>query len=195
MKNRKVVVQPTTFFFLLWMIASDRTGIGVLTLTAAVVHECGHLLAARLMKIPLRNLRMDLLGARLDVTGRVLSYGEEWLLCAAGPVTSLLFSVFGALFWNLTRYAYLFSGASLLLGLFNLLPIRSFDGGRMLESTLLRFYSVQTVYRTMRGCSFLFLFFIWMIAVYFLLLANDGLSLLFFSMSLFSRFFDGEETL
>lgn len=193
MKNGKIMIQPITFLFLLWMIVSDRTRIGLFTLAAAVLHECGHLTAAKAMKIPLRNLRMDLLGARLDVSGRVLSYGEEWLLCAAGPATSLLGAAFGALFWHATTYAFLFSAASFLLGLLNLLPIRSFDGGRMLETTLLNFCSVQTVFRVMRGCSFLFLFLIWAIAVYFLLLANDGLSLLCFSMSLFSKFFEGED--
>ncbi len=177
---------------LFWMLLSDRAGLGLVTLMAAAVHEGGHLIAARGMHIPLSLLRMDLLGARLDVSGRVLSYGEEWLLCAAGPVASLLFAAAAAPFWRTCEYAALFSCASLILGLLNLLPVRTFDGGRMLESTLLSFFGERVARRVMRGCTFLFLFLIWAGAVYLLLRAGDGLSLLCFSMSLLTRFFEGD---
>ena len=189
MKIRKFLIQPTALLFLVWMIISDRSGIGAMTLFAALLHEGGHFLASKMMNIPLSGIHIDLLGARLDVCGRMLSYGEEWLLCAAGPLTSLLASAVGALFWKYTGAATFFSCVSFLLGVLNLLPIYSFDGGRMLECFLKRFTTVEITRIVMRGCTFLFLFLLWSSAVYFLLRANDGLSLLCFSMSIFSRFF------
>jgi len=185
-------MRPMAFVLLLWMILTDRAGVALVTLAAAMLHEGGHILAAAMMHVPLSVLRMDFLGARLDVSGRVLSYGEEWLLCAAGPVTSLLCSLALSPLWRISSYAVAFSCASLILGLLNLLPIRTFDGGRMLESCLLSFCGEATARSVLRACTFLFLFLIWAVAVYLLLRAGDGLSLLFFSMSLFSRFFEGE---
>ena len=171
------------------LLICDPTGICAAALLAAALHECGHLVAAKGMRIPLRALRVDSLGARLEVSGRMLSYGEEWLLAASGPFASLLFAALAATLWSRLAFATLFSCASLLLGLLNLLPIATFDGGRMLECLLHRLLPVSVTHLTMRLVSFLFLFLLWAGAVYFLLRAGDGLSLFAFSMSLFFHFF------
>ena len=193
MKKRPTLrISPIVALTVALLLLTDRSGVCALTLLAAFLHECGHLLAARVLRIPLGQLRLDFLGARMEVTGRLLSYGEEWLLCAAGPLASLIFAALGALLWRVLPSAQIFSCASLVLGLLNLLPIRTFDGGRMLESLLTCLFSERVAMGVMRVCSFLFLFLLWATAVYFLLRAADGLSLLCFSMSLFVRFFDGE---
>lgn len=185
-------ISPAVAVTILFLLITDRTGVCALTLLAAFFHECGHLLAARLMHIPLRQLRLDFLGARMEVSGRMLSYSEEWLLCAAGPLTSLGSAALAACFWQRLPQAQTFSCASLVLGILNLLPIRTFDGGRMLDATLSHLFGARTALFALRLCSFLFLFLLWSTAVYFLLRAEDGLSLLCFSMSLLFRFFDGE---
>jgi membrane-associated protease RseP (regulator of RpoE activity) len=71
----------------------------------------------------------------------------------------------------------------------NLLPIRTFDGGRMLGALLGKVWGEEVSEAVLRGCSFICLFLIWAASVYFLLRVGDGLSLFCFSMSLFSRFF------
>ena len=190
MRRKRLLIGFPTLVFLTWTLISDRSGIGVSTLLAALLHECGHILAARALKIPLRRLRIDLLGARLEVSGRILSFSEEWLLAAAGPLTSLMCAAFAAPCWSILPMSALFSCASLLLGVLNLLPIRSFDGGRMLESCLLALGKERYARQIMNGSSFVFLFLLWAFAVYFLIRANDGLSLLCFSMSLLTRFFE-----
>ena len=183
-------VSPTVVVLLTLMCVTDRSGISAMTLLAALLHECGHLLAARCMRIPLDGVRLELLGARIDVRGRVLSYGEEWLLCAAGPLFSLLGAAAAAPFWSITSLAQAFSCASLVLGVLNLLPIRTFDGGRMLEVALSAGLDDRTAQKVMAVCSFLFLFLLWAFAVYLLLRAGDGLSLFCFSLSLFLRYFE-----
>lgn len=179
---------------LLGMLLCDRSGVCAVTALAALLHEAGHLLAARLLGIPLGRFRLGLRGARLEVKGRMLSYGEEWLLAAAGPLFSLLGAAGGALFWS-SSAARIFSCASLLLGLLNLLPIRSFDGGRMLAAMLSACLSPRAVCAILRGASFLCLSLLWMTAVYLLLRTGDGISLFCFSMSLFSAFFREAEEL
>lgn len=169
---------------------ADRTGLGIATLCAALFHECGHLLAARWMGIPFRSLRIDFNGARLEIGGRMPSFGEEWLLAASGPIASLLGAALGALFWRTLPVSVYFSCASLLLGILNLLPIRSFDGGRMLECMLARCLSVRMLDWVMKLTSFLFLFLLWATAVYFLIRVGNGISLFFFSLSLFLRFLE-----
>jgi hypothetical protein len=72
------------------------------------------------------------------------------------------------------------------------MPIRTFDGGRMLECFLGRFFGSAVARPVMRATSFVFLFLLWASAVYFLLRVGDGLSLFCFSVGLLLRFFDGE---
>lgn len=191
MKKRRT---PLIAALVLLMTVADRSGLCGITVIAAALHECGHLAAARAMKIPLGDFRLGLLGARLTVKGRILSYGEEWLLAAAGPLASLLCAAAGAPLFGRFPAVMTFSGVSLLLGCLNLLPIRTFDGGRMLECGIAGLWGVRAAERVLCGTSFLFLFLLWGSAVYFLLKAGDGLSLLFFSMTLFGRFFSEESS-
>ena len=195
MKKRRwrLHVSPPVAIALGVMILTDRTGVSLLTVLAALLHECGHLAAARLLRIAPGQMRLDFLGARMEITGRVLSYGEEWLLCAAGPLASLVAAAGAATLWGVSAHARIFSCASLVLGLLNLLPIRTFDGGRMLECFLSACFSERVSRGVMRACTAVLLFLLWAISAYFLLRVGDGLSLFCFSMSLFFRFFDGEK--
>lgn len=70
----------------------------------------------------------------------------------------------------------------------NLLPIRAFDGGRMLACALSARWDPAVADRVLTATSLLFLLLLFAAASYFLLRAGDGLSLWCFSMSLFSRF-------
>ncbi len=192
MKRKRLLIQPLALIYLLWLLVIDKSGIAAMSLLAAALHEVGHLLAAHFLKIPIRAMRFDLLGARIDVKGRILSYGEEWLLCMSGPLSSLLFSLIGSFFWSHTKLAIAFSCASLLLGLLNLLPIQTFDGGRMLECALLSFATPQKVSAILRGCTFLFLWLLWAFSAYLMIKIADGISLFFFTLTLLARFFEGK---
>ena len=108
-----------TLFALLSFL--DTTGFTVMTLLAILLHEAGHLLAAKRLGIPWRGFSMDFTGARMEISGRMISFFEEWLLSAAGPFAGLIFAALGAIFWKYTQWAVWFSCASLLLSLLNLL--------------------------------------------------------------------------
>ena len=194
MKTRKAFkIQPLALIYLFCMVLCDRSGVAVMSILAAALHEVGHFAAARLLHIPVRAMRLDLLGARIDVNGRILSYGEEWLLCVAGPLASLVFSLVGSFFWSHSKLAVIFSCASLLLGVLNLLPIQTFDGGRMLECALLHFSTPQKASAILKGCTFLFLWLLWVFSVYLMLKIADGITLFFFSLCLLARFLESRE--
>ena len=65
-------------------------------------------------------------------TSGEMSYGQEWLATAAGPVSNLLLAVVIAAFGRRWEPAYLFAGAQAVLGVFNLLPIAPLDGSVLL---------------------------------------------------------------
>lgn len=96
-------------------------------LGAALFHELGHFLALCLMKKKPLRLSLTFTGAAMETPA--LSYRQTICAAGAGPAFSLLLGLLFPLTPVLSAY-------SLLLGLFNLLPIPGLDGGRMLESFL-----------------------------------------------------------
>jgi membrane-associated protease RseP (regulator of RpoE activity) len=148
------------------------------------------LLAARALRIPIRRITLDLFGAEITPAAAVSSYAAELLLCLAGPAASLVSAL---LLWAVplpfTREA---AAASLLLGLLNLLPIRSFDGGHVLECVL----ALLPAKHAHLGCSrlsgwtsLLCFLFLWSFSSALLLIAGRGLPAFLFSLSLLPRIF------
>ena len=103
-------------------------GVLPLVFLSALCHELGHLAALRLAGAEVERLRLTAFGAEIRADTRYLPYPREILCTLAGPAVNL------ALALVLARAAgdYVLAGANLLLGLFNLLPIPSLDGGRAL---------------------------------------------------------------
>lgn len=102
-------------------------------LSAAAVHELGHLLALRFFRVPVTRFRLCIFGAELQADRGRLSYGQDLAVLLAGPGINLLCG--WALSWAARGrgWMYLAAGAHLLLGLFNLLPVRTLDGGQALR--------------------------------------------------------------
>ena len=110
--------------FLLWVVV------------AVAVHEAGHILAIRALGGG-SSLQLTGVGAVLRTRRAGLcSYREECLVALAGPLASLLLAL-GAGTWARVfggADAYLLTGISLALGVFNLLPAGPLDGGRVLRA-------------------------------------------------------------
>ena len=62
---KKVKIEASALLMLAAMIMSDRAEILVLYYLSAGLHECGHLAAAKLMKIRIREIIFDYSGVRI----------------------------------------------------------------------------------------------------------------------------------
>ena len=173
-------------FFLSFLLLFEKDLI-LPSLLAAAFHECGHLLFARLLRVPISELSLDLFGARITVSSGLISYGSEFLLALAGPLFSFLLA--SLIQVPLGSFLSSLKEASLFLGALNLLPIRGFDGGRMLTSFVLRFFSPSVATFLDRLLTGAFLIFLWGISVYLLLVKSGGLPLFVFSVGVFSKIF------
>ena len=185
-----------TPLFIAFLLFSSNRIYTLLGLLAAALHELGHIAAAKLVSIRLSSLSLDLLGARLTTERRLTSYKDEIILCAAGPLVN--FAVSTTVFLILPNinnasafYEYMsfFATASAALGILNLLPIKSFDGGRILECILCRFSGERPALRALSVLSFVSCFSLWCLSVYLIIKTGNSLSLFVFSVSLFSRIF------
>jgi Zn-dependent protease len=122
----------------------------LLALLGAVVHEIGHVLAARARRAPHGPTILYFFGG-VDASDRPLSTpGDEAVVAAAGPVASLLAAAaLGALAIGTTTLTGIApavlaealvvgAGFSLLIGLANLLPGDPLDGGRIVHGAAWR---------------------------------------------------------
>ena len=102
-------------------------------LSAALVHELGHYAVLRKLRVEVTAIHISPFGAKMCTDDqRKLSYGGEMLAVMAGPMCNLLLALLLAWAGKYSEVAYLFSGAQLVSGLFNLLPIHPLDGSRFL---------------------------------------------------------------
>lgn len=191
-QSPRVVCDRFSLVILAAMCLRGHPSHTVSLLIAAALHEGGHLLAARLCRIPLASLRISILGARLELCDPLLPYRDEWLLCAAGPLSSLLAAAAaGALARCGAGGEVLrdFAMISLTLGAVNLLPIGWLDGGRMFRVTCMQLLPPRVAEAVLWLVSFAFFLLLWMTSVYLLLRVGNTLTLFAFSFSLFVRFF------
>ena len=130
-------VHASWSFFLLVLLAAviSPAEIVVSVLLAAALHECGHLLALRVYRVPVEGLRLSALGAVLYARGaRRLSYGRELIVTLAGCGMNIFCGVLTALLALRLSWVegFVLAGAHILLAAFNLLPIPPLDGARAL---------------------------------------------------------------
>ena len=158
-------------------------------LLAAAIHECGHILAARVCNIPLYEMKLGIFGASLSASSGLCSYKKEMILAAAGPffnflTTALLYPII-----KNTGLGELFLVASLFLGILNLLPVADLDGGRILYCFICQKGSPKVASAVCSVLSFLCVLCLWLLSVYLLLRRSSSLSLFIFSISLFAKIF------
>lgn len=158
-RKKRVAVSVEPGFLLLAGILfylDQSVGILIWGVLAAVLHELGHILAARCFGGRAEVLSLAVTGAELKFSyPAVLSYGAESIVALAGPAANLLVGV-GALLLN----ARLLAMTSIVIGLFNLIPILPLDGGRILSNLLCEFAGIRASECVMTVCAAVFIGFL-----------------------------------
>ena len=189
MKKLKFSISPAMMILLLCMIATTPLKQLSICFAAAAVHELGHILAAKLLSINLSHMKLDVLGAKLGISGMLCSYPAMVALCFAGPFVNLLCFAISFPFFEFSDLLQEFGHASLSLGLLNLIPVQGFDGGRIVNGILSIFLPVTVVEHLCSILGFFSLFCMWMISVWLILRAGTSLTFFVFSCYLFCMLF------
>lgn len=129
----------------------------VLLLASLLFHEYAHVWMAQRNGIPVSQVIMFALGAAalLDDPQLTMTFRPkiELKIAAAGPISSLLLgfiflppAVFCSIYFSgsiISLWLVFMSIISIVLGLFNLLPIYPMDGGRMLNAILSMIFGIR----------------------------------------------------
>ncbi len=156
---------------------------------AAFIHELGHIAAARISDVKFKEMRLSPFGAALIPSSSMGSFYNEIFICVAGPLINFLCVLFALLLPVSCDFLNLFILSSLFLGVLNLLPISSFDGGRILFAIIESHFSFRCARKVLCVSSFLLIFALWTLSLYLLIKTASSLSLFVFSCSLFAKLF------
>ncbi len=194
MKLLKTAEKVLPLVFWVFMIfAFDTPRFAILTIAAALIHEAGHIsfgaLRGQLRLLPSAHPT----GFRIK-TDKFLSYKDELILLIGGPVLNFLaFFLLGILFALTKRTSfYDFAYINLFTAFANLLPVKGYDGYRIIETLILLLKEDATAALTkLRALSFFFTATLLFLSLYFLLKLGEGywISALFF----FSVFVDAKK--
>lgn len=130
-KPVRVTISPSAPLLLALFVLLSSPVLLAALLFAALLHEMGHYVLLRCCGGRVTAIHITALGAEMQAAGR-LSYGGELLAAAAGPVVNLIFAWLLAWLGGQWEVCYLFAGAQLMLGAFNLFPLPALDGGSIL---------------------------------------------------------------
>ena len=124
-------------FLLIVMLALfsfyDRSGTLLLALLSALLHEMGHVLAAQLCGLGVKELEFMLFGIKMVLKkplSLVLIKPKLFVLSAGAAVNIILFILFSFLSYKTAALI------NLATAIFNLLPAKTLDGGRILLEIL-----------------------------------------------------------
>lgn len=154
----------------------------VCPVTAVILHELGHISAIKIFGGRVENLKADVCGANISAMIFDLSRFKRIIVYAAGGVTNIISGLI-----SLYIGYYEFALCSFSLGIVNLLPIKTLDGGCILNEILIgnRFTDILS------GVT---VFSIWIISIVILILTGS-VSLWIFSSCLFYSLYLKEKKL
>ena len=193
----KISVSPSVLLMCGIILLSGNAKKAAIPLSAALVHELGHILFAVAYSLRIKKIELNLFGALIKLPSLSCSYKREAMLAAAGPLANIISAAVAAFILShvgegLREPILYFIVSSLVFAFINLLPAKDFDGGRILSCCLLTSVSPNTVHSILEWASLLCVFFLWSISVYFILRTGSYLSLFVFSGALFARIFTFE---
>lgn len=217
----KISIGPDGFLAVCGVLFSNNSKAGFICLLCAMIHELGHICAAKFMSIRLREIRLGFAGARIYPADENMPYKKEFFLCACGPIFNLISALAAAVALTflskgesiptslaisdaisildgsgegIISALYLFISVSLLQAFLNLLPVESLDGGRMMVSAISQFGDVHTAQRAQTVSTALAAVTLWTLSVYILLRTGNGIGVLVSAACMFSKILSRELT-
>jgi len=134
MKITKLKVNATAILIIALLYYVMETEIFFAVLSAVIAHELGHVIFLSIFGLRIQRLRVEIKGFCIDYSG-YCSAAEHIIIAFAGPLAGFAYAYFASQLSDGLNLEWLSfsSGISLVLSVFNLLPAKPLDGGRIFE--------------------------------------------------------------
>lgn len=160
----------------------DASGKVAMCFLCAILHECGHIIAMRCFGVTPKSIKLRLFDIAIE-TDSSKTFLSDFIVTLSGPFMNLGLSL---LFYFVYKPLCLIN---LVIGLFNLMPIDTFDGGHALSLLLLRKLSPSTTRVILKVLTFAFLLPLFLCGILVLFYSKYNYSLLLISLYLLAILF------
>lgn len=130
-----IKIHPLFFMVGIISVFFNNFGFFLIYTLSVVLHELGHAFVAKKRGYKMDTIKLMPYGAVLFGETDEFTPKDEYIIALAGPLTNLLLSVVCIASWwlfpSLYSFTLEFCVASLIAGVFNLLPVFPLDGGRV----------------------------------------------------------------
>ncbi len=185
---------PALVLFTLSVIISGNDLIILSCVFSSLFHEMGHLIFIKRYCGKIRGISINLGDIAIESDTSTLSKNNELIIDVAGPVANIILSGIQAVLYLLFK-AEIFlniSLFSLFIGIFNLLPLKSLDGGNILCNILTRRLSLKVSDRIINISSVIFIIPFLICGFLFLFVSKYNYSLLLIAIYLITLIINKE---
>ena len=133
--NKIEIAMHFSFFAVVALLGLiQETSYMLLALIACLLHESGHILLMCLFSVPPKKITFYGAGIKITPDNRkITSIIQDFFILIGGSATNI--TLFGIIY-STTKSSFnfsLFAVFNLIIGLFNLLPFKHFDGGKIID--------------------------------------------------------------
>lgn len=126
-------------------LLTDKTGLISISLLSCLLHELGHIISFHLVKVKPRLLSFDITGIRLEQPNKQLPFLIELITLISGSLTNYIIALICQIISPVELLNIIL--INIMIGTFNLLPLRTFDGGKILFVILSSFFTDIVSYK------------------------------------------------
>lgn len=178
--------------FLTYIISLKAPANVLITVISSLLHEIGHLSVMILVRNKPKTVKFELVGMNIIRQGNLkISTKREIAISLGGPIMNFIIVIVSCISLCFCDNHIVMTGAciNLILMTFNLLPIKSLDGGAVLYFLLSQHFESIICRRILKITSILFITIIYLWAVYVFIISRYNFSLIiiaiFLTISLF----------
>lgn len=194
---KQVSVSVTWHFLaLITFMLSLRSENVLYAVLFSLFHEMGHLTAMTALGNAPQSVSFELTGInikRMEQTD--VSLIREIIIALAGPLFNLIFFLFFVLIYSQNGSAKAFNAASvnLIFMIFNLLPVKGLDGGKVLYYSVSQLFSYRSARIILALSSIVFILLMLSYGIYILYVTRYNFTMLIIALMLSLSMFSKEE--
>ncbi len=175
--NISVKISFSFFALILFFLITDKITFYLITLASAFFHEIIHIVFICLFGGSISEISVTLLGGNIKRNNYQCNYLQEAIINISAPVGNLILALF------FSKYIHVFH-INLVLGIFNILPFYTFDGGHFIKNILCLFIREKAADRILTVVSVVITVCFAFLGIYIYLYSNN-ISLVVFSVYCF----------
>lgn len=142
MKKKNLIFKPGFFLLLAVMVFFLDYDAFFAAVISVAVHEIGHLTAMEFFHIKMKNIAFSCSGMNIGYDGKYTPYLQEIAVAFSGPAANMFLSLLALIIFKKAEDEsfIILLAISTAVGIFNLLPVKYLDGGKILHCILSLFF-------------------------------------------------------